>query len=465
MIRSRGQPPTFNFRRKLRLGALLAVCAVVIPSISEGRPASDPPLKAPSEAEEPECILHLVAGRQLSAHLISRSDNEVVVRIGSIPTAFKRSEIDRLEILPPALDRYRVMREAIDDSDVPSLMVLVDWLRARDLYAEAVAELDHVLELEPGNSRARQMRSVLEQHRELAERTAPPASTTPRQPNPTPRPVRAEFPFLTPDDINILKVYEIDLAKPPRMRVDRETIQDLITAYIQSDLIPTSKEGRDALLRQSPDRILDLMFRLRAREFYSRVKVIDQPESMKLFRDEVHASWLINACATDRCHGGSEAGRLMLYNRSRNGEAAVYTNFLILDRARLSDGTPLINYDQPQRSPLLHLALPRERSLYPHPETLSAKGWKPVFTSQKDRRFEETLEWIRSMYRPRPEYPINYTPPTGESLIDPEVPAPRDPKSPEDPSQPDADPPESPVTPPDSDPALPGSGPDAAPPR
>lgn len=443
------------------MGVALAICGLVLPATSQGRLLVEPPpLTAPSESDEPECVLHLIAGRQLSAHLISRSDSEIVVRIGSIPTSFKRSEIDRLEILPPAIDRYHAMREAIDDSDVPSLLVLVDWLRARDLYSEAVAELDHVLEIEPGNSRARQMRVVLEQHREMAERskTSTPASVSPSTPTPSPRPIRAEFPFLTADDINILKVYEIDLARPPRMRVDRETVEDLIKTYIQSDLIPTSKEGRDALLRQSPDRILDLMFRLRAREFYSRVKVIDQPESMKLFRDEVHASWLINACATDRCHGGSEAGRLMLYNRSRNGEAAVYTNFLILDRARLSNGAPLIDYDQPQRSPLLHLALPRERSLYPHPATLSAKGWKPVFTSQKDRRFEETLEWIRAMYRPRPEYPINYTPPVGKSLIDPEVPAPRDPKTPESSVPPANDPEDLPT----GNPANPGAEPPGA---
>lgn len=436
MTRSRRSTLLVGMGHALLLGAAVILCAFAIqPTLGATtqpppqsptqptKPPADQPVTAPSMDAEPECILHLVGGRQLMARLISRSDAEIVVRVGPLPTVYKRAEIDRLEILPPVLDRYRAMRAAIDDSDVPSLMVLVDWLRARDQYTQAIHELDHILTIEPGNIQARQMRTLMDQHRALAAN--PPAAAAPASPR-APRPVRPEFPLLSTDDINLIKVYEIDLAKPPRMRVDRETIEDLIKAYAHSDLMPTSQEGRDALLRQSPDRILDLMFRLRAREFYSRVKIIDQPESMKLFRDEIHSSWLTNACATDRCHGGADAGRLLLYNRTRNAEPAVYTNFLILDRATLTDGTPLINYDQPHRSPLLHMALPRERSLYPHPETLATKGWKPVFTSQRDRRFEVALEWIRSMYRPRPEYPVTYTPPTSTSLLEPDPGTPRD---------------------------------------
>lgn len=415
MTRCRRSTLLVGMGHALLLGAVMFLCAAGV---------ARQPVTAPSVDAEPECILHLVGGRQLMARLISRSDAEIVVRVGPLPTAYKRAEIDRLEILPPVLDRYRAMRAAIDDSDVPSLLVLVDWLRARDQYTEAIHELDHILTIEPGNTRVREMRTLLDQHRMLAAN--PPAATAPSAGPRAPKPQRREFPLLSADDINLIKVYEIDLARPPRMRVDRQTVEDLIKAYAHSDLMPTSQEGRDALLRQDPDRILDLMFRLRAREFYSRVKVIDQPESLKRFRDEIHSSWLMNACATDRCHGGADAGRLLLYNRTRNAEPAVYTNFLILDRATLADGTPLINYDQPHRSPLLHMALPRERSLYPHPETLASKGWKPVFTSQRDRRFEVALDWIRSMYRPRPEYPVIYTPPTSTSLLQPDPDEPRD---------------------------------------
>lgn len=408
-------------------------------------------ITAPSRQAEPECILHLTTGRRLTGLLVSRSDNEVVIRVGGIATPFKREQIDRLEILPPVLDRYRAMRATIDDTDTQNLLLLVEWLRTRELYTQALTELDLILIREPFNPKAREQHTLITQLQRLRDRAAnspPPGAPegSPEASNTEPqaaRPARKTFPLLSEDDINLIKVYEIDLAKPPRMRIDRSTIDALIQAYSDSELIPTSKEGRDALYRQSPERILDLMFRLRARDFYSRVKVLDQPEAMKQFRADVHSAWLINACATDRCHGGTDAGRLALYNRARNADPAVYTNFLILERFKLTDGTPLINYDQPQRSPLLHLALPRERSLYPHPDTPAARGWRPTFTSQRDRRYEDTLNWIRAMYRPRPDYPVTYEPPEPRSLLDlphsdPDGP-PRDNPS-DDPNEPPAQP-------------------------
>jgi hypothetical protein len=161
------------------------------------------------------------------------------------------------------------------------------------------------------------------------------------------------------------------------------------------------------------------MFRVRARDLYGEVKVLDHPRSMQQFRDQVHRSWVVNSCATTRCHGGSDAGRLMLSSRRQASDAAVYTNFLILERFRLEDGTPLINYDDPARSPLLHLGLPRDISRFPHPVVPTQDGrgdlWRPVFRNPGDRRFQEAIDWMNAMYRPRPEYPVDYTPPTGET--------------------------------------------------
>jgi hypothetical protein len=97
--------------------------------------AQDQPdrIEAPSKDAEPECILHLTSGRRITGRLVARSESDVTIRIGDIPTTFKRAEIDRVEVLPPVLDRYAQMRAAIDDSDVTGLMVLVDWLRAPPL--------------------------------------------------------------------------------------------------------------------------------------------------------------------------------------------------------------------------------------------------------------------------------------------------------------------------------------------
>jgi hypothetical protein len=129
---------------------------------------------------------------------------------------------------------------------------------------------------------------------------------------------------------------------------------------------------------------------------------------MKLFRDHVHAAWLVNNCATTRCHGGSAAGRLQLSNWRATSEESVYTNFLILERFKTEDGDSLINYEEAERSVLLQMGLPREDARTPHP---AVPGWSPVFRTRENRRFKQALEWIGAMYRPRPDYPIEYVPP------------------------------------------------------
>ena len=40
------------------------------------------------------------------------------------------------------------------------------------------------------------------------------------------------------------------------------------------------------------------------------------------------------------------------------------------------------------------------------------KPIEPVFHSTNDRRYQDAVEWIKSMYMPRPDYPVQYTPPT-----------------------------------------------------
>jgi hypothetical protein len=38
------------------------------------------------------------------------------------------------------------------------------------------------------------------------------------------------------------------------------------------------------------------------------------------------------------------------------------------------------------------------------------KGWKPALGEGNQLRLTDSLDWIRSMYRPRPDYPITFEP-------------------------------------------------------
>jgi hypothetical protein len=205
------------------------------------------------------------------------------------------------------------------------------------------------------------------------------------------------------------------------MVIDRETIARFMDEHAGEPGMPKNQQEREAMFRLSPSRLLDLMFRLQARELYPNVRVLDQPRPLRLFRDNVHRALIANYCATSRCHGGAEAGRLMLASKRPSAEATVYTNFLILERYRLPDGTPMINYEEPAKSPLLTLALPREAAATKHPIVPGPEGrgdrWKPFYKGTDDKRFTEAVEWIKSMYRPRPDYPIEPPHVGGEPVL------------------------------------------------
>lgn len=403
------------------------------------QPAAPPASASPpgKPADLPEVVIYLKSGQRISGLLVNVESKQIVVRVAGINTRLPMESIQRYDVLPPILERYQELRKTIGN-DPEDIVRLAQWLQSREQYALALSEVGRALEREPTNGEALRLKAILEQQLILQVRgrtSVQPDKPAPEAANP-PRPKPSDFPLLSGEDINLIKVYEIDLAARPHVVIPREVAKRMLEAHTGHPLIPITREGREAILRRPPLEILDLMFKLQAREFYRDVEVIDQPASIRMFRDEVERTWLMS-CATSQCHGGLEAGRFVLYNRSPNSDPAVFTNLLILQRFRTRIGAdpdaasesggrhtpfgkPLIDWDQPEMSPLLQLGLPREDSLFPHPpvprdgpdgpRTGGGDIWKPEFRSTDDRLFKKAAEWIRSMYRPRPSYPIDYTP-------------------------------------------------------
>lgn len=382
----------------------------------------DPKASAVNEGPR-EVVLSLRGGREVSGVLVREDAKIITLRIEGIETGFEKSSLTGMRELPPVLERYVTMRSLLSDDDLDGRVLLVEWLRSREMYQLALFEVNALLDIDRTHARARELKLWLDLQASLTE-----SKTSGEQPGGADADAKAayqmrqrarnEFPLLTSEQINLIKVYEVDLRRPPPLLIKRETIEQLIRMFPESPLIPATPEGREALLRRTPEQLLELIFRLQARELYGQVLVRGHPTALERFRNEVHGRWLINTCATSQCHGGGEAGRLWLYDRKPFSDETVYTNFLILERYRLGDGTPLLNYSEPARSPLLQMGLPTELSLYPHPEaprTKGSRGWHPVFKTSEDKRFQEAVGWLSTMYRPRPEYPIEYKPPRLDS--------------------------------------------------
>ncbi len=416
----------------------MPACVVLCAALAASGGWADSPPTSPSSAPTPpagpsgepgpdertELVVILKDGRRFSGPVVRQSDLEVVISIEGVHSRFTPDQIERLEIQEPLLERYKKLRDAVGD-DPEQIVRLAEWLQSRKRYELALTEVQRALGIDKAHGPALRLKTILEQQIILkagsratrkapsdarpeeaqgdgAEAVAPAASAA------------KDVPLLTPEQINLIKVYETDLSANPRLMISRQTVSDMLDKHAGHPLVPITKEGRDAILRKSPVDVLDLMFKLQAREFYSQVEVLDQPKPFVQLRDAIGRSWLINSCATNMCHGGMEAGRLVLANRRPNSEATVYTNFLILTRFELEDGTPIIDWEQPENSPLLQLGLMRDRSRRPHPPVpkgvAGKDAWRSVFRSEEDESFRAAVRWIGSLYRPRPEYPIEYEP-------------------------------------------------------
>lgn len=345
-------------------------------------------------------------GQSIVGELVSETVDQVTIEISGVERTFTQSQIDRVVRLASVATRYRQWRAEIPDGDVGQVEQLIHWLVAEDLFHVAHYEVVRLEQQRPRDPRiaalARQIagQTLLFEQRGLG---------VPRVVAPEEKPI----PLLSADQINLIRVYEIDLLDPPRIRIDPRDIQAFLLAYRSDPRVPQTPEGRQAMISGSPLAVLRLMFELRAREFYEKIRVLDDPATMRHFRRDV-VQWIHVGCATSQCHGGPNAGGLRLEFRNHRSEPAVYTNFLILSRFNLADGTPLIDFEKPDESPLLHLGLRRQGSRFPHPEVPREHDgqdqWREVFGRAEDTRWRATTAWIRSLYQPRPDYPVAYPP-------------------------------------------------------
>lgn len=375
--------------------------------------ADAPAAKKVTETPEVETELLLTDGRRITGVLVEQTELTVTLRVAGIETPFPRTAISRLRTRPGVEEEYKSLRAKVRDLDFIERIKIADWLRVKERFDLSLQELDGVLALDPRNVEAAQLRTRALLEQDLASRRLPPGAA----PKPKERKVsraEADFPLLTDDQINLIRVFEVDLNAGPRLTVSKEAIEKLVETYGGRDEVPTTREGRDAFLRKPASEILGVLFRLRAREMYNEVKVLDHPPALRAFRDDVHNAWFLNSCATTACHAGSDAGRLHMANKGTPPDRVVYTNFLIMDRFRLKDGRPLIDYDHPAESPLLLMAMPRGAAGTRHPEEMVGKNkvrWRSVLSGPDDPRYKKAIAWIESMYRPRPEYPVEYEAP------------------------------------------------------
>ena len=351
-----------------------------------------------------QVTVKLKGGQEISGELLSESAQSLTIRTET----GAEIRIGRDRLAGPIRERmsleemYRQRRSRIAEGDIGARLELARWLHENKSPSEqkqawtlALEELDAILKAEPGSQEARFMRDAVAANlRKIAgDKPAPPGEpptsdngAVPSDPKP-----------LTAEQITRMKVLELDLSARPKVVVPEKVVQEFLEKYTRDPVDPAmerflGREGERVFKRLEGYEQLAAMFDMRAREFYDRVLVRDEPETLRQFRLNFHTQYVLKHCGT--CHATGRATGLTMLRGTPGNEATAYTNLVLLARQEHA-GLPLISRDTPERSPLLQLGLPQSESAIPHPD---AQGWRPYFRSRDDQRYLDMVEWIRSLY-------------------------------------------------------------------
>jgi len=361
-----------------------------------------------SDAWAREAVVTTTDGRTLTGELVSQDEVTVTLIISGIKTPIPRRSIQSVEIKPDPEEQYRQMRAELEDDDLEGRYRLAYLMYEKRWFALAMTELDSLQQSFPKSEKAASLASVvksrldreqqqLSQARpvEVAPQSRGPAEAT-QAPGPEDR--------LTQEQINLIRVYEVDLDTQPRITVPAKTIDKLFETYASDDRLD---KDRRAFRRLSGADQLDKFFELQARELYREIIIRQDAPAIKDFRSKLHQRYVLNYCAATGCHGDASPGGLFLFRVQPNSDATVYTNYYILSGLENAQGA-VIDRDTPRRSLLLQYGLNRQAASTPHPEV---PRWKAQFVNENDDRFQNYADVIDQLYKPAPEYGISYTPP------------------------------------------------------
>ncbi len=360
-------------------------------------------------ARASEAVVTTYDGRTLTGELISRDEKTVTLLISGIRTPIPQRSIQSIEIKDAPPEQYRKMRAELEDDDLDGRYRLAYTMYEKKWFELAMVELQSLERDFPDIDKVRSLRDLVQSKidKQQAEtrrvpRQVPkdPGGNTVNEVTQLPGPEQR----LTDEQINVLRVYEVDLAEEPRITIKPETIEKLYETYATSDSLT---KDRRAFRRMPGHEQLEVMFALQARELYPEVVIRQDSPALKAFRSQLHQRYVLNYCAANGCHGDNSPGGLFLFRIQPNSDATVYTNFYTLNRMKLEQGS-MIDRDEPRRSLLLQYGLNRDAAETPHPDV---EGWRLQFINEEDPRYTLYSDVLEMLWQPAPDYGISYSPP------------------------------------------------------
>jgi hypothetical protein len=385
------------------------------------------------EARQAKAIMQ--DGRVLEGRLVLQNERVVVLDIAGIETTLDRGDVADLQTQQTPQELYDRIRPTLKDSDLAGRLDLTRELTRRNAFALARRELSDLARLFPGEPAIVRLDTQITAKEELAKQRVA-VDDRPRNTqqsggtrgNDRTRPEESDL--LNEQQINLMRVYEIDLTTEPRgITIDRETLDKFFSIYRDGNNRPLDVRGQREFRRQPGYEQLDAIFATRDRSLYDGVKISLDPPSLATYRSRVNGPYVLDYFIT---HFGPDAEgtgpKLPLVRGRRNGVAEAYTNLYVLNAYEDGLGVPMIDRINPAESLLLQWGLPRERATHPAPE--GVEGWEPAFRSVDDARFQTLVDWIRSLFpNPPDKYGFTFEPGQTDGEAGEAAPADQDPNA------------------------------------
>ena len=366
-----------------------------------------------------EAVVTTKDNRVFAGELIQETDTQVILQIAGAAFPISRHDIISFEVKRPVDEEYRQRRSLLSDDDRDGRYKLAYWLfKTTKAYDLAMRELNDLATRFPDDSRIESLARLVEERRKL-QKSSPARNVAPK-PGPqgsTPVSTTPELGAdglpsrkLSEEQINLIRVFEIDLSVQPVIQIPRDIIDEFLQRFGAQDPELRGEDNRRRFRAAKGYRQLGEMFKIVSqypgvRSLYKQVSVKRDPPALNTFRTKVHRNYVLNYCATSGCHGGREAGKLFLFRKKPNRVETVYTNFYILDSFRSTHRHDMIDRHEPSNSLLIQFGLPRVDSLASHPEV---PGWSPRLRPRRDRLAAMIVRWIEQLQPHRPNYTIQY---------------------------------------------------------
>jgi hypothetical protein len=354
---------------------------------------------------------------------VTEQGENVIVTIHGVQTVLQKANVASIEYVTNYDEDYKARLAKLDPKDIAGRVAMAREAFDRRRYELARDTLEGALSIDPNSREASDMLDLVQRQIRLERaRTEPAPPRIPAAAAPTP-PVQRNL--LTAADVEKIRKKEL---KPTDAGVRIRLEGDVKRRFAESQNMPFAELNAQPLIVQAlaiMDKGDDSM--------KSQVRVLSDPHSMAEYRRQVQPAVLLN-CATSSCHGGPAGGKFILFTPADN-ELVAYTNFYIMQKFQKKPPEPapgaaegggggifggsaqrLIDRGHGDASLLVNYGLPTNIAESDHPPVNGALI-KPVFRSREDARLKAVVEWMNnSLVQVEPDYQIDYTPPTAETL-------------------------------------------------